>query len=167
MTRYIGHLWLPPTCFWLRCWHLLGHLINDIGIARLGRYEIRGNTCWPGFFSSRKNRKDPWGGCKMNNYRISLACRDYDRTDAIIRGLVKLPDFDLKVFQIDHVQNLFTRMFKGEFDVSEFSFAEFVYYTSREKCDFIAIPVFPSRIFRHGYIFSNSKIERPEQLDGK
>ncbi len=103
----------------------------------------------------------------MDNYKISLASRYYDRTDAIIRGLVKPPDFDLKVFQIDHVQSLFTRMFKGEFDVSEFSLAEFVYYTSRDKCDFIAIPVFPSRIFRHGYIFSNAKIERPEQLDGK
>ncbi len=103
----------------------------------------------------------------MNNYKISLASRYYDRTDAIIRGLVKPADFDLKVFQIDHVQSLFTRMFRGEFDVSEFSLAEFVYYTSRDKCDFIAIPVFPSRIFRHGYIFSNAKIERPEQLDGK
>jgi len=103
----------------------------------------------------------------MNNYKISLASRYYDRTDAIIRGLVKPPDVDLKVDHIDHVKTIFTRMFRGEFDVSEFSFAEFVYYTSRNKCDFIAIPVFPAKVFRHGYIFSNSKIERPEQLDGK
>ncbi len=103
----------------------------------------------------------------MNNYNISLASRYYDRTDAIIRGLVKPPDVDLKVVHIDHVKTIFTRMFRGEFDVSEFSFAEFVYYTSRNKCDFIAIPVFPAKVFRHGYIFSNSQIERPEHLDGK
>ncbi len=62
----------------------------------------------------------------MNNYKISLASRYYDRTDAIIRGLVKPPDVDLKVVYIDHVKTICTRLFRGEFDVTECSFAEFV-----------------------------------------
>lgn len=76
---------------------------------------------------------------------------------------------DLKVSQIDQPRDLFTRMFKGEFDVAEFSLAELVYYTSRDICDFIAIPVFPSKTFRHSFIYFNtsSKIERPQDLEGK
>ena len=105
----------------------------------------------------------------MQPYNITLACRHYDRTEAIICGQVKPPGVDLKVSQIDQPQSLFTRMFEGEFDVAEFSLAEFVYYTSRDQCDFIAIPIFPSKVFRHSFIFFNtsSKIERPEDLEGK
>ena len=105
----------------------------------------------------------------MEPYRITLACRNYDRTAAIIHGQVKPSGVDLEVTQIDRPRLLFTRMFNGEFDVAEFSFAEHVYYTSRDNSDFIAIPVFPSKIFRHSFIFLNtsSKIERPEDLEGK
>jgi 4,5-dihydroxyphthalate decarboxylase len=53
--------------------------------------------------------------------------------------------------------------------VSEMSLAEMVYYFSRGECDFIAIPVFPSRLFRHAYIFCNRSagIRAPEDLNGK
>ncbi len=105
----------------------------------------------------------------MEPYKITLGCRNYDRTEAIIRGHVKPSGVDLEVTQIDQPRILFTRMFKGEFDVAEFSLAEYVYYTSRDNSDFFAIPVFPSKIFRHSFIFFNSsaKIERPEDLEGK
>lgn len=105
----------------------------------------------------------------MAQYKIRLACRNYDRTEAIIRGSIKLSGVNLEVTQIDQPRVLFTRMFDGEFDVSEFSLAEYVYYTSRNNSEFIAIPVFPSKIFRHSFIFfnSNSNIKRPEDLAGK
>ena len=105
----------------------------------------------------------------MQHYEITLACRHYDRTEAVIRGQVKASGVELKVAEIDQPQNLFTRMFEGEFDVAEFSLAELVYYTSMDQCDFIAIPVFPSKVFRHSFIFFNtySEIERPEDLEGK
>jgi len=105
----------------------------------------------------------------MEPYKITLACRNYDRTEAIIRGLVKTSGVDLEVNQIDQPRILFSRMFKGEFDVAEFSLAEYVYYSSRDNSDFIAIPVFPSKIFRHSFIFFNTsaKIEKPEDLEGK
>ncbi len=105
----------------------------------------------------------------MEPYKITLACRSYDRTEAIIRGLVKPSGVDLVVNQIDQPRILFTRMFKGEFDVAEFSLAEYVYYSPRDNSDFIAIPVFPSKIFRHSFIFVNTsaKIEKPKDLEGK
>jgi 4,5-dihydroxyphthalate decarboxylase len=64
---------------------------------------------------------------------------------------------------------MFAGMFKGQYDVSEMSLGELIYYTSRGKADFIAIPVFPSRMFRHGFIFcrKHSGIETPSDLSGR
>jgi len=68
----------------------------------------------------------------MPNYKIALACRNNDRVNAIIRGQVKPEGIDLQVKEMDSVPRMVERMFKGEYDVSEFSLAEFVYYTSPE-----------------------------------
>lgn len=100
---------------------------------------------------------------------ITLACRNYDGTNAILRGLVRPEGIDLRVTEVNDVPKMFTAMFKGEYDVSEMSLAELVYYLSRDQCAFIGIPVFPSRIFRHSYILYNtaSGISSPQSLDGK
>ena len=67
------------------------------------------------------------------------------------------------------VQGMFAAMYRGEFDVSEMSLAELIYYTSRNKSDFIGVPVFPSRMFRHGFIVvrRDAGIETPQDLVGK
>ena len=100
---------------------------------------------------------------------IRLACRNYDGTNAIIRGLVEIPGVDVEVVEQVSVQGMFAAMFNGEFDVSEMSLAELVYYTSRNRSDFIGVPVFPSRMFRHGCIFvrRDAGIESPQDLIGK
>ncbi len=105
----------------------------------------------------------------MPSDQISLACRNYDGVNAILRGLIKVPGFDLQATEMVSVADMFTAMYKGQYDVSEMSFAELVYYTSRNKCDFVGVPVFPSRMFRHGFIFCRraSKIVGPEDLSGK
>jgi len=94
----------------------------------------------------------------MANQRFSLACRNYDGTNAIIRGLVKMPGVDLEVIEMSDLANMFASMFRGKLDISEMSLAELVYYSSRNKCDFIGIPVFPSRVFRHSFIFCNRSL---------
>ena len=59
-------------------------------------------------------------------------------------------------------------MFQGGADVSEFSFAEYIYYLSRGKGDFLAIPVFPFRRFRQGNLFClSAKPVDPAALNGK
>ncbi len=100
---------------------------------------------------------------------ITLACRNYDGTGAIMRGIVKVPGIDLEIVECEDVVDMFARMYKGEFDVSEMSLAELIYYTSRGRSEFVGIPVFPSRIFRHGFIFcrKDSAINRPEDLRDK
>ena len=100
---------------------------------------------------------------------ISLACRNYDGTNAIIRGALRVPGINLKVNEINDVVKMFSGMFKGEYDVAEMSLAEMIYYLTRDRCDFIGIPVFPSRLFRHSFMLCNRRagIRWPEDLTGK
>ena len=57
----------------------------------------------------------------------------------------------------------------GEFDASEMSPSPCTILRSEGDTRFIAIPVFPSRVFRHSavYVGAESSIERPEELKGK
>jgi 4,5-dihydroxyphthalate decarboxylase len=99
---------------------------------------------------------------------IVLACRNTDATNALIRGVVKSPGLPLHIIENNNVVAMFAGMLKGEYDVSEMSLAEFIYYRSRGAADFIGIPVFPSRVFRHGYIYCNRDVvSSPELLSGK
>jgi 4,5-dihydroxyphthalate decarboxylase len=54
-------------------------------------------------------------------------------------------------------------------DVAELSASEFISLTAQGGCPFVALPVFPSRVFRHGYIFVNRRrgISAPKELAGK
>ena len=60
---------------------------------------------------------------------------------------------DLNYIAIDAPREIFDRMGGGEeFDVAEFSASEYIGRQARGNCPFVALPVFPSRVFRHGYI---------------
>lgn len=101
--------------------------------------------------------------------KIRLACRNYDGTNAILRGIVSAPGVDLEVKECDDVAGMFSGMFKKQYDVSEMSLAELIYYTSRGKAQFAGIPVFPSRMFRHGFIFCRraAGVREPRDLSGR
>jgi len=102
--------------------------------------------------------------------RLTFACGIYDRTDALRTGDVKLKDIDLEFQAISAPRELFDRMGGSqEFDSSEFSSSEFISRFDRGDCPFVALPVFPSRVFRHGYIYVNRKsdIRTPKDIEGK
>jgi len=105
----------------------------------------------------------------MADIYLTLACEDYDRTRALREGRVKPEGIRLNYLTMA-VEEIFWRMMKyEEFDVSELSMGAFLTAAARGRRPFIAIPVFPSRTFRHRCIFVNTDagIKRIEDLRGK
>ena len=101
--------------------------------------------------------------------KLRLASRAYDGVLPILRGQLKIPNIDFDITETEDVPGMFAGMFKRQYDVSEMSLGELIYYTSRGKADFVAVPVFPSRMFRHGFFFvrKDSGIQRPRDLNGR
>src|SRR5882724_4068297 len=90
--------------------------------------------------------------------------------EALYTGEVQTEGIDLNFIPIDQPRPIFDRMSGGqEFDVAEYSSSEFVQRFANKQCPFVAIPVFPSRCFRHGFIAINHKsgIKTPKDLEGK
>jgi 4,5-dihydroxyphthalate decarboxylase len=101
---------------------------------------------------------------------VTLACQDYDHTRALSDGTVSVEGFDLKVVTISPPSQIFLRMLnKEEFDASEMSLSNYVIALGHGDQRFTAIPVFPARVFRHSYIWVNTKagIRKPKDLVGK
>jgi len=102
--------------------------------------------------------------------RLTLACGPYDRTEALRTGIVRPEGIDLTCVAIPSPPEMFARMLANEaFDVSEMSCAHALIHRGKGDFPFVAIPVFPSRMFRHGYIFVNTAagIRTPKDLEGK
>ena len=105
----------------------------------------------------------------MGRLRLTFACWEYDRTRALADGSVKPDGIDLNVLNL-HVEETFFRMLRHrEFDVCEMSLSSYAMSAARDDPPFVAIPVFPSRFFRHSCIFvsSQSGIRTPSDLAGK
>lgn len=100
--------------------------------------------------------------------RLSVACWDYDRTRALRDGTVTASGLDLVSVTLP-VEETFFRMLKHrEFDVAEMSLSSYVLSTFQDDPPFVAIPVFPSRVFRHGsiYVRADGDIRSPADLRG-
>src|SRR5205814_3739420 len=109
------------------------------------------------------------GRLTMSRLRLSLACWDYDRTRALADGSVRPEGIDL-IYHKLLVEETFFRMLRNrEFDAAEMSLSSYCVSLMRDDPAFIAIPVFPSRFFRHSCIFVSSKsgIGEPRELAGK
>jgi 4,5-dihydroxyphthalate decarboxylase len=90
--------------------------------------------------------------------------------EAIRDGDVAVEGADLNCITLKSGRDVFDRMVGGrEFDVAELSASEYTSLHGAGDCPFVAIPVFPSRVFRHGYIFVNARsgIRTPKDLEGR
>jgi 4,5-dihydroxyphthalate decarboxylase len=99
---------------------------------------------------------------------LTLACWDYDRTRALATGEIRPEGVDLTYLSLPVEETFFRMMRNQEFDVAEMSLSSYVVSLSR-GAPATAIPVFPSRAFRHNGIYINaaSGIERPADLAGR
>jgi len=105
----------------------------------------------------------------MSKLRLTFACWSYDRTRALVDGSIEPDGIDLNPLDL-HVEETFFRMLRHrEFDVAEMSLSSYSVTLGRDDPPFIAIPVFPSRMFRHSCIFVSAKsgIREPKDLVGK
>src|SRR5262245_28127469 len=105
----------------------------------------------------------------MHKVQLTLACGRYDRTQPLIDGRVQPEGVDLTFLPLRPGETFWRMLNHGEFDVSEMSLSSYTILRSEGDTRFIAIPVFPSRVFRHSalYVRSDASIECPEDLKGK
>ena len=105
----------------------------------------------------------------MTGLRLNFACGPYDRTQALREGAIKPDGIDLNYITLQPAE-IFWRMLQyREFDMSEMSLSNYTTLVGTGNAPFIAIPAYPSRVFRHGYFFINTTkgIEKPGDLKGK
>jgi len=101
--------------------------------------------------------------------RLKFGCGSYDRLEALWTGAVKPKGIDLAVTRIDAPRHLFDLMDQGKFDVAEYGMTGLVVNAATGDDHFVAIPVFPSKMFRHGYIYVNRRkgVREPKDLAGR
>lgn len=100
---------------------------------------------------------------------LTLAVDDYDQVRDLLTGRVVAEGIRLRCLQL-RVEEIFHRFTRhAEWDVSEMSAGRYLSLVSRGDRSFTAIPVFPSRVFRHGsiYLRAGSGINRPADLAGR
>lgn len=110
--------------------------------------------------------------CQMTsqNVHLTFACGLYDRMQALYTGEVKPEGIDLEFLRIEAPRVIFDNMAANQaYDLSEMSCSEFIARRAAQDKSFVALPVFPSRSFRHSFIFINklSGIQNPKDLAGK
>jgi 4,5-dihydroxyphthalate decarboxylase len=100
---------------------------------------------------------------------MTLGCWNYDRTRALMDGSVQPDGIDLNYLNMPVEETFFRMLRHQEFEAAELSLSSYTVSMSKAPRPFIAIPVFPSRFFRHSCIYVNaaSGIREPRDLIGK
>ena len=105
----------------------------------------------------------------MSRLRLSLGCWNYDRTRALLEGRIQPDGIDLTYLNMPVEETFFRMLRHQEFDVAEMSLSSYSLSLFKPGKPFVAIPVFPSRFFRHSCIYVNAGagITVPKDLIGK
>lgn len=101
--------------------------------------------------------------------QLTLACGDYDINRGLVDGTIQPEGISLVAITLPSPERHWRMLASQEFDVCELSLASYLMVRDQRARPFIAIPVFPHRRFRHGYIFvrADSGIETPRDLEGR
>lgn len=98
---------------------------------------------------------------------FTMACQAYDRMQPLRDGTVRVGGARLNFLDLPVEETFFRMLRHHEFDVAELSLSSYV-LTLAQGAPFVAVPVFPSRAFRHSgiYVRADSPIEDPADLNG-
>ena len=105
----------------------------------------------------------------MSKLKLTFGCWDYDRTRALMDGSVQPDGIDLNYLNMPVEETFFRMLRNREFDIAEMSLSSYTVSMLKPERPFVALPVFPSRFFRHSciYINANAGIKTPKDLIGK
>ena len=108
---------------------------------------------------------------KSKGLSITISGYHYNRIKALADGSVKVKNCDVK-FEVDSVGNMNSHIFNGPQtrEVTEIGLQPFMLaYANDDFRDYILLPIFPLRLFRHKSVFirTDRGINKPEDLRGK
>jgi 4,5-dihydroxyphthalate decarboxylase len=100
---------------------------------------------------------------------LTLAISEYDHVRDLVSGRVKPEGIELRALVLP-IEEIFYRFtLHREWDVSEMAMGKYVSLLSQGDTSLTAIPVFPSRMFRHSsiYVRSDGPVKTPADLRGR
>jgi 4,5-dihydroxyphthalate decarboxylase len=105
----------------------------------------------------------------MNALSLTLAISEYDHVHDLTSGRVVPEGIQLTCLNLPLEEIFYRFIMNKEWDVSEMSMAKYVSLMSQGDPSFSAIPVFPSRVFRHSslYVRRDGPIKSPRDLAGR
>lgn len=104
----------------------------------------------------------------MSKLRLSVAIGDYDRMRPLVDGAVQIDAVDPQFMLLDPEEIFFRAFRQADFDITELSMSSYSVKTAAGTSPYIAVPVFPSRAFRHTSIYVRTdRIKSPADLKGK
>lgn len=105
----------------------------------------------------------------MADADLKIGSFRYDTTAALFNGDVTVEGASIEMRTARTIPEIFQRVLRdNEFDVSELGMI-FYLRTFGPDSPYIALPIFPNRMFRHSCVFVNtlSGVDRPEDIVGK
>jgi 4,5-dihydroxyphthalate decarboxylase len=105
----------------------------------------------------------------VSKLQLSVAVGPYDRMMPLVDGEVQIEGVDPQ-FMLQEPEEIFFRALRhADYDICELSLSSYSVKTAAGTSPYIAIPVFPSRAFRHTsiYVNANAGIKTPADLKGK
>jgi 4,5-dihydroxyphthalate decarboxylase len=101
--------------------------------------------------------------------QLSLAISYYDHISDLLRGRVRAEGISLTPLELPVEEIFFRTVTFSEFDIAEFAMGKYVSLVAAGDAPFVAIPVFPSRVFRQSafYIATRAGIRNAQDLSGR
>ena len=104
----------------------------------------------------------------MSKLQLSVAIGDYDRMRPLVDGLVQIDGVDPQIMLLEPEEIFFRAFRHADFDICELSLSSYSVKTAAGTSPYVAVPVFPSRAFRHTSVYVRTdRIKSPADLRGR